>query len=388
MDSNETLNIDADIPSEENITHNDSTFHVEYINTTHLLYNDNDDNYKPMEIDLSDLFPCTECDKQFENEQSLRHHMFNYHQSTHPCSNCPEIFKNRRGLANHKRTKHSKGIESKLEQIKSPLALDIQEKIDTTENTFTCKYCGSQFAFKIHLRQHFKKCEKITNSCSECHKVFASKIKLRRHTKIHNKETIYSCVNCKKVFESQEALTDHTEVKKCVELRLDCEICGESFSSRAMAMHKRKHLNDGTNACLKCGGLFEDKALLDSHIKQAHPDHFPCSICDKIYFSKKKLKNHTKIRHSLEKIFCDQCGKEFLTLKSLKDHCAAHHGSSFDCSECSQSFSSHDHLYNHRILEHRGEGNFLCDLCPNVLKSKGNLFYELWADMQISKINL
>ena len=348
------------------------------IDSADLLNNNNDDNYKPMDIDQPDikdtLFPCTKCDKQFENDPSLQQHMQNYHQSTHSCPNCREIFENRRALAYHKRTSHAKDIESELEQTKSTPAVDRHEKIDTTENTCTGKYCGRKFALKSHLSRHLSSCGKNIHPCSECNKAFGSIDKLFSHKKIHNKQTSYSCGNCKTVFESKKALKNHTQVKKCGEFRLDCEICGESFNSKSLDMHKIKHRNDGSNACLKCGDRFEDEALLVSHIKQAHPDHFTCSICDDIFFSKRKLQYHTSFRHSQNKIFCDQCGKEFSDLKILKDHCAAYHSSSFDCSKCSQSFSSHDLLKAHRILEHRWKGNVLCDLCPNVSTSKGNLF--------------
>ena len=437
----------------------DSAFQVECIDSGALLYNESDNKYEPMEINLSHvegiLFSCPKCDKQFDNGVSLQNHMNFYHRTTHPCPSCPEIFDNRRALANHKKANHTTDKESNLEHPKTTLAIDHHKQTGTIGNHFTCQYCGSQFEFisylTRHLRNcdknlyhktthpcpncpeifdhwralanhkkanhtkdkesnlelpktilavdpqkqtgatgnpficqycgsqfefisylthHLRNCDKNIHTCPDCHKVFISKPRLLNHAKIHRKET-FSCVTCKKELRTKGGLEHHIKTN-CSALR-HCKICGESYTG--LSHHKLKHMTDGSNACWECEEKFDDQESLDSHIKQAHPSHFTCSFCNVIFVSQSMLQTHTKRTHHPEISFCDQCGKEFRTLSGLKEHVATSHRTTFDCPECSKSFSSNDLLRSHKHLEHKGEGSFLCDLCPRILKTKG-IFYK------------
>ena len=352
-----------------------STFQVECINSADLLY-----NYEPMEVDLSDiaetLFPCVKCNKQFKSRVSLQHHIHNYHKTTYPCPSCPKIYDNRRALAHHQKTNHPEDNERSMQQPKN-LTSDDSKQLDNPENTLSCKCCGRKFAFQSVLSRHVKHCDGSVHPCLDCDKVFGTKSLLLHHVKIHSTEQNYTCTNCQKVFINKLSFRRHIRHKVCTELFKKCEICGESFRSTSLALHKRTHLNDGSNACLECGDRFDNKVLLDSHVKQAHPDRFTCTICSNIFASQYMLQRHIKAEHSFGNVFCDQCGKEFRAIRSLEDHVATFHCSTFNCTECSQSFNSYDLLYAHRILEHRGQGNILCDLCPKVLKTQGNFFQIL-----------
>ncbi|XP_050079660.1 zinc finger protein Gfi-1b-like [Anopheles maculipalpis] len=113
----------------------------------------------------------------------------------------------------------------------------------------------------------------------------------------------------------QPAIWRHVPGKRKFHL---CDICGR------MVVHIESHVpvhKEAAYSCSQCGVKMKQKANLAQHIKQVHM----------------KVVSKT----------CTICDKSFIHHKTYRYHMLSHEGKSFECQDCSKSFSNIIYLRDH-----------------------------------------
>ncbi|KAL4073553.1 hypothetical protein J3A83DRAFT_4229431 [Scleroderma citrinum] len=90
---------------------------------------------------------------------------------------------------------------------------------------------------------------------------------------------------------------------------------------------------------------------------------YECHDCSKTFSSQQALEQHTRDKyHGIE---CDYCGRAFGSEEACKQHTNAVHPH-IACTECTRTFQSLDDLEQHQQDKHP---SFECDYCDRVFKS-------------------
>ena len=176
-------------------------------------------------------FPCDNCGKSFETEESLVKHIRRNpcgEQSTFTCTNCGKPFNWLASLYRH------------LKQLNK---CDANE---TGKSGFGCKFCGNKFHDGESLYHHMKRLTSAAKKMEE-----DSKEKIRRH----------KCDRCGYTFENINHLSRHK--KRCAgDFNLKCNECGHPYLSRfALTRHMKSQ---------SCGPVLEPKARKRTLAKQTN----------------------------------------------------------------------------------------------------------------------
>ncbi|XP_068630168.1 oocyte zinc finger protein XlCOF20-like [Battus philenor] len=166
------------------------------------------------------------------------------------CDLCGEVFKDQDKLSIHKRNFHFKN------PVKCPkcprfcasdyyLKRHIKRKHENDKN-FVCTACGSRFAFKGEMTNHYKN---VHNKASLPKKVFACKI-CNKNYKCHKSVIVHE-------------RSVHTGSRPAV-----CAICGSSFFHiDYLKEHMRLHTGETPFKCPICGRGYAQRCNMKSHLR-------------------------------------------------------------------------------------------------------------------------
>uniref|UniRef100_A0A8C5Q3T0 C2H2-type domain-containing protein n=1 Tax=Leptobrachium leishanense TaxID=445787 RepID=A0A8C5Q3T0_9ANUR len=223
-------------------------------------------------------FSCSECEKLFTNQISLKKHQrIHTRKKTFKCNECWKCFSRATILAAHKIT-------------------------HTIEEPFKCTECERCFTLASSLAKH-----KIIHTgvkpfnCTECGKCFHWSSDLAIHKRIHTGEKPYKCTECGKNFNQASNLARHTMIHTG-EKPFKCNECGKCFQRAThLTGHKRIHTGEKTFKCPECGKCFTVASSLAEHIV-AHTGEYKykCTECGKCFTRPSKLAVH-KMTHTGKK---------------------------------------------------------------------------------------
>jgi len=112
--------------------------------------------------------------------------------------------------------------------------------------------------------------------------------------------------------------------------RVECEVCGATFSKLMNLKRHRATIHEGRRAfkCPSCALSFNQKIHLDRHITARHTEarEHLCSLCGMSFAIKNNLSRHVKSVHLKVKPFaCSECPLAFADRADLRKHITRRH---------------------------------------------------------------
>lgn len=172
-------------------------------------------------IKIKNIFVCTICSKQFNDQSNCRRHTLNHiNTKKFKCNLCKKQFT----------TKYNLRVHSRLHTGDSP---------------YKCDVCHLKFYRNDKMLSHRRIHEENFRTyydCKDCHQQYLHKNSLLRHVKIHQMENIYSCNHCQQPFMRKDSLIVHLRSKHTGEKPYKCRICKKRFfENSVLVRHMMTH---------------------------------------------------------------------------------------------------------------------------------------------------
>jgi len=360
-------------------------------------------------------FPCTRCERGFQNQKDLKTHTIVKHHGTFlyckatssegveckqvlfseasmmkhvekhhlvegwetvPCPECPAVSLPCY-LANHIHTAHTNilGVECVVEGCGDQFSGDddLKHHLDTDHSSLCLEWCDQCSEPTINLTLHSKVMHDdeepdfkplfgvcLSQACSwkECSFMGHSSSHLANH--VYSKHTRKTSMKCQECGMRTTNIPEHIRVHHTKVKTLVCEVCKKFFLKRAqLTKHMKNHGVRQKDTCAECG---VEVINIRQHMRCVHERDLPfrCNMgCSTRFSSKYALKKHMESVHEGMRVECPKC---FKMVVSLKKHIKIVHDKIRDhvCPLCQKTFQTRTHLRNHVTKVHLG----LKDECP------------------------
>ena len=253
-----------------------------------------------MAVIKNNFYNCESCDKAYQYPKELNRHFNAIHEDSkerHDCNICWKKFDEENSVKSH---------------------------LEEDHQSCSCQNCYTSFGCKNSLGQY---------ECGFCDENFDEKSNLKLHTETHEGVKKFGCKICGKIFSFSQYLKTHVQTVHEGIKKHKCKKCDKSFTqTSSLNLHIRKF--HGGHKCNFCEKSLSTAKKLKFHVKKSHKKDFEeeesrlkynCDACDEAYPSKKDLIFHYDTQHEdLKRFKCDSCGISFGKSTELKSHTKVH----------------------------------------------------------------
>ncbi|XP_078040166.1 uncharacterized protein LOC144471720 [Augochlora pura] len=362
-------------------------------------------------------YKCTECNKMFGNELTLRNHLIATNHKT---------FVQGQEYDPNKRIKRvaARAAQKIIDKIKTEDGLEdyededereakivernstdgnygrnkrdtsTQKKLNCSKKELECascnKKCSSKQSLAKHMDQHAKE-EKIIKSDRQRQGPFGDKRDKQRtcgneaiESSEINKDDDYDsdfesgldwpmdnheCVKCKKRYSTKKSLLRHQLLHE--EPNFECDICNVKFYRKdKLKAHYDKCSEknpDQVRKCNICGDSFENNEILREHRSKHVTEGILTEedlrdIEPRPEEKKPGEKIGRKRRTDIVGLECTECNKQYTSRKGLLRHIQVHEGKKYLCDICPKKFYRREHLKIH-VAKHNMIKPYKCTRC-------------------------
>ena len=219
--------------------------------------------------------------------------------------------------------------------------------------------------------------------CPDCCVVAKSKYVLTMHMNSHPKdgEPGEKCEYCGGIFKKQN-FKHHLACNHTNPL-LSCKYCDYQTRIRCdFKNHEKNHIGfgEGDFTCEVCESKpkFPTFSNQKYHMKLHHGKDigFKCDICGYKGRSVNHINKHKKIHdgsNDCKMLPCRYCPASFNTPAGRSRHEQSNHGAGkviYNCDKCKFTTPAKCHFEEHMRIHENTEGDFECDICQAIFKSK------------------
>ncbi|XP_016922264.1 zinc finger protein 62 isoform X4 [Apis cerana] len=338
-------------------------------------------------------YKCTQCNKTFGNELTLRNHLIATNHKT---------FLHGQEYDPNKRIKRvaAKAAQKIIDKIKTEDGLedyDEEENNDRINRAYSTDNNRNKREIFSQKRHNYKK----ELECASCNKKCNSKQSLTKHMEQHVKDEQQRGIK----LEKQKQSTEKKERQKdCSNEEIDHSENRDDYDSD---FESGLDWPMDNHECAKCKKRYSTKKSLLRHQLLHEEPNFECDICNVKFYRKDKLKAHydkcsEKNPDQVRK--CNICGDTFENNEILREHRAKHVTEGIlteedlrdieprpeekkpgekigrkrrtdivglECTECNKQYTSRKGLLRH-IQVHEGK-KYLCDICPKKFYRREHL---------------
>ncbi|XP_071522168.1 uncharacterized protein [Panulirus ornatus] len=272
----------------------------------------------------------------------------------------------------HKSNEHLECLSCTDESVSDGVIPEVGSRPPLKKESYSCINCEKVFLSQTSQKAYSLQdhcADDLRRSCRQCCKKF-ERTDFGEDISTHTGDCPYNDKLCEKSFSHEGFMQQHLKTHQKKPKLLRCELCGKSYSHKAllihMKVHKRKH------KCPQCMKRFSEKNLLDDHIKMNHRglvQHInKCVKCSMSFRSSSQLRNHILQVHVARggvEYACKQCHLTYKTERLLQVHMQSHgvKVKPYKCSSCSSDFHHHQSLMIHAQKMHTLEMPSSCSGC-------------------------
>ncbi|XP_024889851.1 zinc finger protein 91-like [Temnothorax curvispinosus] len=358
-------------------------------------------------------YKCTQCNKTFGNELTLRNHLVATNHKT---------FVHGQEYDPNKRIKRvaARAAQKIIDKIKTEDGLedydddnddntDYDAKLDghyrrkrdatpkkySYKKEFECATCSKRYSTKQaltkHMEQHVKeeKAEKAAEKAAE--KLKKAALEKKEAQKKETTSSIgdnddddidsdfesgldwpmdsHECTTCKKRYSTKKSLLRHQLLHE--EPNFECDICNAKFYRKdKLKAHYDKCSEknpDQVRKCNICGDSFENNEILREHRAKHVTEGILTEedlrdIEPKSEEKKPGEKIGRKRRTDIVGLECTECNKQYTSRKGLLRHIQVHEGKKYLCDICPKKFYRREHLKIH-VAKHNMIKPYKCTRC-------------------------
>ncbi|MBN3285247.1 ZN208 protein, partial [Polyodon spathula] len=357
-------------------------------------------------------YKCVQCGKMFCHLANYQQHLERHvGDPVHKCPSCQRVFGTELMLEKHLCSQGVQPPPGEFQCGECGQAfwrkqeLKRHEDRHRRERRYKCSECGKGFRKYASMRAHLEIHSRVPLfCCPDCPERFETDSQLLRHSFQHLGVKPFTCLDCKRFFKwagsFKKHRVSHSRVK--TKVSFECPDCGEVFAhplkfrahkrrhgyaKRAITLHANKQTQSGEKPykCLDCGKSYCYQTSLETH-QRSHADSkdtffreleklelsksLECPECGKHFSRVAALQahqqSHVDSRAALAKPHACECGKGFVLFGSLTTHKKSCRGAdclksgpagetvqakekkSWECQDCSETFTSTLEFRNHR----------------------------------------
>ncbi|XP_005090096.1 zinc finger protein 26 [Aplysia californica] len=252
-----------------------------------------------------------------------------------------------------------------------------------------CGKCHKVFDCEDLLKRHFNEGDCEGYRCNLCSKTYHLELLLLKHVAEHmvtSGQTSFNCLYCPKTFDTSDRFICHAALHNCGSV-FTCKLCGKNYAQSEYVLNhlRRMHRNVVSRKTVlpSCADLEKD---VDHTAEQDRMDapilsdatgikySYDCSECSENFSSNSSLVLHEYQSHGREvyHIDCTKCCVSFQSIELLFKHFKDTMCDGFKCTVCHQSFEMELSCLRHETthqIEMTKKKNFTCKYCKRVFKS-------------------
>ena len=261
------------------------------------------------------IFKCGQCDKHFPDRGLLKRHATANHVAENlSCSKCEKNFEMKQTLFEHVIREHSSKLKNNLQKRLNELTKKItDQRIKLHEDLFTLKHKDMKKKGNCNCKGKFCKINhsRFRWTMSKADDFFSKLILIL--PEYQNSEATASlpdqCDKGGKMCENIEGMKTLNE---------------KDHAPNDVSETQESILGSFSYDCELCEQVMDDTNDLQNHIETQHSQDFKCKLCDHEFLEDSSLWKHIESEHVLT-YKCQKCEMSFIREKNLEKHIGTDH---------------------------------------------------------------